>query len=39
MLSVSLGRIAYENRYVTHTLFLSTFVTSEKMESRTRSYD
>ena len=32
MLFVSLWRIAYENRYVTHPLHLNTFVTIEKTE-------
>ena len=32
MLFVSLWRIAYENRYVTHPLHLNTFETIEKME-------
>ena len=30
MLFVSLWRIAYENRYVTHPLYLNTFVNIEK---------
>ena len=34
MLSVSLWRIAYENRYVAHPLYLNTFVTIEKMEPK-----
>ena len=37
MLLVSLWCIAYENRYLTHCLYLNTFVTIEKMEPR--SYD
>ena len=37
MLFMSLRRIAYENRYVTHPLYLNTFVTIEKMEPR--NYD
>ena len=37
MLFVSLWRIAYENRYVTHLLYLNTFVTIEKVEPR--NYD
>ena len=32
MLFVSFRLIAYENRYVTHPLYLNTFVTIEKME-------
>ena len=32
MLFVSLWRIAYENRYVTHPLHLNTFVTIEEVE-------
>ena len=32
MLFASLWRIAYKNWYVTHTLYLNTFETVEKME-------
>ena len=34
MLFVSFGRIAHENRYATHPLYLNTFVTIEKLEPR-----
>ena len=37
MLFVSGCRIAYENRYVAHPLYLNTFVTFEKTELR--NYD
>ena len=37
LLFVSFSRIAYEIQYVTHPLYLNTFVTIEKMEPR--NYD
>ena len=37
MLFVALWRIAYDNRNVTHPLYLNTFVAIEKMEPR--NYD
>ena len=39
LLFVSFSHIAYENRYVTHPLYLDTFVTIEKMKLHNYVYN